>query len=335
MDHTITEHDHNQRVDRFCRKYFKSYPEIKLGDIFSRIRKWAIKVNNKKTKEHYRLQSGDKITRDESITTEKKASDATETKAKKISKINVSSVKKMIIYEDTYRLVFNKPAGIVMHPWEKHNNDLTMHDIMQAYLKQTDWAQRTGTFSPQFCFRLDKDTSWILIAAKTYDALQQLNKLIKTRKVAKIYQTILTWTIKQTTLTINQPLYTWFDKKFGKWKTFVNHELWKEAVSIFNLDESLEHAILWTINLCTVTIKTWRMHQIRVHAQYIWHPVLGDTMYGNPALNRIASKKYWITRQLLHSQSYWFFDTLNNKHMHFTAPTPDIFLSLMQQWNNV
>jgi 23S rRNA pseudouridine955/2504/2580 synthase len=334
MHHTISEHDHNQRVDRFCRKYFKSYPEIKLGDIFSRIRKWAIKVNNKKTKEDYRLQCGDIIGRDENITTEKKAADATQTKAKKITSIDLTAIRTMIVYEDDYWLVFNKPVDMVMHPGEKHNTDLTMHDMMQAYLRQTWWAQRTETFSPQFCFRLDKDTSGILIAAKTYDALQLLNWLIKARAVEKVYETILIWELTQKR-TVDAPLFTWFDKKFGKGKTFVNHETWKEAHSTFIPQATIDHPLLWPVTACTVLIKTWRMHQIRVHAQHIWHPVLWDTMYGNPALNRIASKKLWIIRQLLHSQSYCFYDTLSHKRMHFKTFTPDSFTTLMHQWNNV
>lgn len=328
MNHTITANDADQRLDRFCRKYFKRHAEIKLWDIFMWIRKWAIKVNWRKRPEKYRLQAWDTVTWDENRNTNKSATDSTATKKQKIAKLAVEDIQKHIVYEDNERLVLDKPAWLVLHPWQKHTNDITMHDMLQSYLKQTNWSERTETFSPQYCFRLDKDTSGILIAAKTYQSLQCLNELIRDRKVSKEYYTILVWSLKKTT-PVDQPLFVWFDKKMWRGKTFVNHEQGKEAYSIFEPIETTIHPILWEITLARVKIKTGRMHQIRVHAAYLWHPVVGDIMYGHPVVNRKATKKLSITRQLLHSHTYWFFDPFQDKQVEFTAWLPSSFTTLL------
>ncbi len=330
MKHIVAANEADQRFDRFCRKYFKNHADITLGDIFSRIRKWAIKVNWRKQKEKYRLQKWDEIVWDDSRETEKSALHSTASKKKKIARLPIEEIQKHIIHEDDQRLVFNKPAWIVLHPWQKHLNDVTMHDMLQSYLKQTNWAVWTETFSPQFCFRLDKDTSWVLIAAKTYQALQHLNTIIRERKVSKQYYTILVWELKKKTI-VDQPLFTWFDKKMWRWKTFVNREpwKWKESLSTYFPEQTVTHKILWPITMTRVIIKTWRMHQIRVHAAYLWNPVVGDIMYGNPVINRKAVKKLAIKRQLLHSHTYWFFDPFHDKQVEFTARLPDSFNELL------
>lgn len=79
---------------------------------------------------------------------------------------------------------------------------------------------------------------------------------------------------------------------------------------------------LGEITLLEVLIKTGRMHQIRVHLAHEGYPVLGDIVYGNPAINRKLHRKYKIPRQLLHCSEYSFRDALQNKQQTFSAPTP-------------
>ncbi len=327
MNIVIWPNEADQRFDRFLRKYYKPHVEIKLGDIFSWIRKGAIKVNGRKAKEEYRLKEKDIITWDEKITTEKSAANMTVSKKQKVASHSLEKIKALLIYEDDNRLVWNKPAGVVVHPGDKHTGDISLHDMMLSYLQQT--GQRVGsvTFKPAFCFRIDKDTSGLIISAKTYEALQWLNEQIRDRKVTKFYRAIVEWIFPKEK-TMDAPLFKWYDSKSWKGKTFINDEKGVEAKTVAKLIQSVQHKDLWPISLLNVQIHTWRMHQIRIHTADAGYPVVGDLTYGNAPLNRIATKKCWITRQLLHSYTYWFFDTFANKEVSWTAPLPDDFTAL-------
>lgn len=80
-------------------------------------------------------------------------------KERKLEKVDIVKLKKQILYEDTNRVVFDKPAGVSMHPGNKHRNDLSMNDYLEKYAE----AHKTETFKPSFGYRLDKDTSGVLI----------------------------------------------------------------------------------------------------------------------------------------------------------------------------
>ena len=327
---TIDESSAWQRLDRYLRKYFKHTPEISLGDIFSRLRKWSIKVNRKKKKQNYRLVEWDVIEWDERIVTNKKAWEATKPKSAKITDTPLADLQAMLLYEDEHRLVRNKPPQILIHPWDKHTTDITLHDLMVSYLKQTDQRNATQTYSPSFCYRLDKDTSWVVISAKTYASLQYLNEQIRERKTNKRYMAVLVGDMSTSndTITVDEPLFVWYNRKTWRSQTFINREKGKESKTDFMLQEVVDHPVLWPISLVHVKIYTWRMHQIRAHAAHIWYPVLWDLTYGIPAINRRASKKMSITRQLLHASTYWFFDIFGDTKRVFDASLPDVFRPL-------
>ena len=115
MQIEIQDDQANQRLDRFLRKYCKPYPEVKLGDIFSRIRKGIVKVNEKKSKEAYRLILGDFVSFDETVLGDKNPSNLIDNKEKKLKNLDPESYKQRIVYEDTDRIGRNKPAGIILH----------------------------------------------------------------------------------------------------------------------------------------------------------------------------------------------------------------------------
>jgi len=131
------------------------------------------------------------ITRDENVLTEKSASNLTVSKKQKVASHSLEKIKSLLIFEDDNRLVWNKPAGLVVHPGDKHTGDISLHDMMLSYLQQTSQRTASHTFKPAFCFRIDKDTSGLIISAKTYEALQWLNEQIRDRKVTKYYRAIV------------------------------------------------------------------------------------------------------------------------------------------------
>ncbi len=323
---TITENESGQRLDRFLRKRCRDQHDILLSDIYAWIRKWACRINWKKAKENYRLVTGDTLSRHE-WKSEQSVQDLRAPKKQKIKSYDLQKIKQMIVFEDDNRIVRNKPAGVVTHPGKDHATDMSLHDIMQSYLMQTAQKTTSSTFNPSFCFRLDKDTSWIIISAKTYDALQWLNEQIRERKVNKSYLCIVAGKTPQS-LRMEWTLQKGYDRDFGVAKMEITKGEWKESLTTAKTITQINHKTVGRLSLLDVTLHTWRMHQIRIHLSDAGFPVVGDLMYGNPVVNRLA-KKEKVLRQLLHSTTYSFWDPFTTRQQSFTAPYPEDFSYLI------
>lgn len=317
----VNETNANQRFDRLLRKRCKSYPEVRLSDIYSRIRKGDIKINGKKTKEEYRVQIGDEIVIKEDLLGKKDPSLLISSKEKKIKKLSKEDIQPMIIYEDNYWIAFNKPAGVVLHESNKHRNDLSMNDYLDTYTAEL----KQWTFKPAFWYRLDKDTSGVLIGAKTYEALQYLNQIIREREIDKSYLTIVSGNPPKK-FTINKSIEKSYNSKFDRAQMVLNAKGMDSKTECETL-KIIHHPELWQIALLKVKLHTGRMHQIRIHLASEWYPVIGDLIYGNPAINRKANKLLHINRQLLHCYRYSFID-FEGSPISITAPVPSDLATL-------
>ena len=330
MDIKIGVQEADQRLDKFLRKYFKQYPEIKLGDIFAWIRKGVIKVNGKKQKPEYRLQLDDQVQISESIANlVKKPSQILINKEQKSHNLTLKELKKQILFEDDNWIFWNKPAWVVVHPGNKHLSDLTLNDYLHAYLKLTSQRPKSTTFTPSFGFRLDKDTSWVIVGAKNYEALKYLNKLIRQRQTQKQYLAIVSWKLDKN-LMIDEPLFRGFNKKYWRAQMFVNEQKWVKAKTQIEPIKTIKHPILGPISLVKAILHTGRMHQIRVHLASQGLPILWDMLYGNKDINQILAKKLKITRQLLHSHKYWFWDKFGKQNICIQSPIPEEFEKVMK-----
>lgn len=315
----------NQRFDRYLRKHFKQYPDIKLSDIYSRIRKWTILINNKRVKEDYRLLLWDEIKFNNIDKWEKKPKVLISPKEKKIKELNFDAIKKFIIYEDHNRLVFDKPAWMVVHPWNKYN-ELCMNDYIEKYCKLIWLEEIDETFKPSFGYRLDKDTSGVLIWAKNFKALQYLNEVIRNREINKEYMTIVSWEMPKT-LMVEKNLEKVFDKKFGSSHMKISENGLYSKSEFWN-EKTIKNSILWSISLVRVKLYTGRMHQIRIHLASEWFGIIGDITYWNPVLNRKTYKQLKINRQMLHCSKYSF-KNLDGKKISFESKLPDDFKRLV------
>lgn len=328
MEIKIWDNEQEQRFDRFMRKFFRKNQKIKLTDIYSWIRKWFIKVNWRKKQENYKLQLWDIVYINQSEINSSDVLDTFLTKEEKKINVDLSSIKKQILFEDSNWIFWNKPVWLVVHPWNKHTDDLSLNDYLEEYIKQTDKnLLKSDTFKPSFWFRIDKDTSWIIVWAKNYDALKYLNELIRLRKTDKEYLAIVKWKFPKTK-TIDEPLFKWFNAKFQRAQTFVNEEKGKEAVTQARVVDVRSVESIWAVSLVAVKILTWRMHQIRVHMAHIWYPIIWDMQYWDEFTNKIAESKFKITRQLLHSSKYSFYDVFKKKEISVQAPLPQDFKKL-------
>ena len=324
MQITITADQANQRCDRFLRKFCKLYPQVRLSDIYSWIRKGDVRVNGKRTKEEARLLEGDLLEFPDHCLGKKDPKLALSQKEKKFQKLDPELVKSRILYEDEQRLVFNKPAGIVLHPSNKHRNDLCMNDYLERYCEKTEvQTEESQTFKPSFWYRLDKDTSGVLIAAKTYEALQYINQVIRERGISKYYQTLVAGKFPQH-LVIDKAIEKTYNAKFARAQMQLNESDGLDSKTECRLLKTMQHAELGTISLVKVKLYSGRMHQIRIHLASENFPVLGDLIYGKPVLNRIIYKSLHIQRQLLHCWRYEF-KNLDGKLIAFEAPLPQEF----------
>ncbi|MCX6825171.1 MAG: RluA family pseudouridine synthase [candidate division SR1 bacterium] len=315
----------DQRFDRFLRKWFKKYPQVRLADIYSVIRRGLVKVNNKKVKEQYRLKVGDSVQIHETVKLgAEDLSAITSQKDRKLEKVDIKKVKQQVLYEDGHRIVFDKLPGIPMHPGNKHRNDLCMNDYLDKYAEE----YKTSTFKPSFGYRLDRDTSGVLIAAKSYEALQYINSIIRERDIDKYYLALVVGKF-QKHLIIKKPLTKTYNKESDRSQVRVDYDEGLEATTECWLERFIQHPLLGPISLLKVKIHTGRMHQIRVHVSSEGFPVLGDVVYGNPGANRILYKSLGINRQLLHCRKYSFLDPFQNDQVTFEAPVPADFKKVL------
>ncbi len=316
----IDSSNHDQRFDRFLRKYFKMQPGIALADIYRGIRNKEITVNGKKAKEDYRIRNKD-IIKIEDVFFEGKNADK-KPSVKKSLPIDVDYVKSLILFEDNNWLVFNKPTGISIHPSDNEHKQRSMHDLLRAYIP-SKWE----TFNASFGYRLDKETSWVLIAGKTYDSLQYINEIIRNRQIQKEYLAIVVGRFPKQ-LSMHKPLKKIFSSKFQRGKTIISDSEdieSKESTTHCELEKVFQHQILWPISLVKVHIETGRMHQIRVHLADAWFPVLGDMLYGHPRINRILMEKVKMKNIFLHCWKYIFWDNFSENTVCFEAPIPKHF----------
>lgn len=331
MEITIDSQSANQRFDRFLRKYCKQYPDVSLTEIYKGIRKWFIKINAKKAKENSMLKEWDVVLIKDMFELWKHNPNAAKSiKDRQKEHIDWRKIRKRIIDETPDRLVRNKPAGIVMHESAQHYKDLCMHDYLDEYLIKIDKTYKPGsneTFKPSFGYRLDKDTSWVLIAAKTYNALQYINKIIRDRKIDKFYMTIVAWDFPQT-FESNKALEKTYNQTTDKAEVKVSENRGKDSLTQARCHTTRKHPELGTISLVKVKIGTGRMHQIRVHLADAGYPILGDTLYGNQVINRKLSKECKIQRQLLHCWNYSFHDEINKTTRSREAQLPEEFIQI-------
>jgi 23S rRNA pseudouridine1911/1915/1917 synthase len=232
-----------------------------------------------------------------------------------------------VICEDDDIIVINKHPGLVVHPAPGHFDDTLVNALVGRHIKAEDFR-----FTPErlgVVHRLDKDTSGVMVVAKSEKMRLALSALFKKKEVKKIYNCLVHGSIER-----EGRLATMIDRDERDRKKFKAKSMGgKEAQTIFKPLESF-----YNCTLLEVRILTGRTHQIRVHMNYMKHEVLGDAMYGD------RNKDYQLTeylgydrksaadlmhRQMLHAKELEFINPVSGKKMNFTAPLPGDFEKLL------
>jgi 23S rRNA pseudouridine1911/1915/1917 synthase len=212
-------------------------------------------------------------------------------------------------------VVLNKPPGLVVHPAPGNYTGTLVNALLYHYGGLP--SSGPGLYGSEveragLVHRLDKDTSGVMVVARTYEALRSLSAQFKSRTVQKKYVALVAGVIKKGSGTIEAGLGR--HVKDRKKMSVYTHKP-REAKSIFKVKERLK-----TATLVEVEIKTGRTHQIRVHLSHIGHPVLGDKVYGGAKVAKIGDIP--VERQMLHAESLSLLHPVTGHPMTFIAPPP-------------
>ena len=270
------------------------------------IKEKSITVNGNPSKPSYKLRDKDQV---EVIVPEPKPSHA-----------QPEEIPLNVLYEDDVLVVINKPAGMVTHP-AVGNHSGTLVNAILAHC--TDLSGIGGVQRPGIVHRLDKDTSGVLVVAKTDFAHQSLAGQFKEHRVKKIYFALICGIPAQDDGTIIAPIGRSIRNRK---KMAVTNIRSREAITHFKVIERYD-----SLSFVEVMPETGRTHQIRVHLAHIGHPVVGDQVYGGGrkrAINEAHSSEVKrmiaeLNRQALHAHLLGFLHPSTEEYVEFIAPIPE------------
>jgi len=295
---TFIAEESNIRIDKYIQ--IENMPRSQVQKL---IDEGNVTVNGKVVKTSYKLKSGDEIT--------VVVPDPVELDVK------AENIPLDIVFEDEHMLVINKPQGMVVHP-AAGNYEGTLVNALLYHCKGS-LSGINGVLRPGIVHRIDKDTSGLLLVAKTNEAHLSLSEQIKNKTAYRHYICITTGHILQKKGIINAPIGRHPTSRLKMAVTPTNS---KEAITHFEVLEYLNNATYVALKL-----ETGRTHQIRVHMQYIGHPIVGDPLY----LNKNA---YNLKGQALHAERISFNHPKTNERMEFYAPPPKYFTELLEKLRN-
>jgi 23S rRNA pseudouridine1911/1915/1917 synthase len=215
-----------------------------------------------------------------------------------------------ILYEDEALLVVNKPPGLVVHPGAGRPSGTLVH----ALLAHCDRLPGIGGVErPGIVHRLDRDTSGVMVVAKTEDAHRALSQDFKSRRVQKRYLALVHGEMTQPVGAIEAPI--------GRRE----HDRQRMGVREGGRDARTRYRVIRRMpgrTLVELLPETGRTHQLRVHLAHVGHPVVGDLTYGGRRERRAGGRQGAVERQMLHAWRLGFHHPVRGLWMEFTAPVP-------------
>lgn len=299
----VVSEDHaGERLDQALAKLMPDYSRTQIQDW---IETGAILVDGKTTKGKTRLKGGEAI----EVNAVQKPQPAWEAQA----------IDLPIVYEDEALIVINKPIGLVVHPGAG-NSDSTLLNALLHHAPEVKDLPRAGILH-----RLDKDTSGLMVVAKTAKALKELSHQLKKREIQREYQAIVYGTMISGG-TVDAPI----ERHHMQRKRMAVSETGKPSVTHYRIAEKYRaHTRL------KLQLETGRTHQIRVHMAHIRHPIVGDPVYGgrvqltkgmSPSLIELLRR---FRRQALHAFGLGFTHPTTGEWMRFEIELPDDMKQLM------
>ncbi|MBI1194317.1 MAG: 23S rRNA pseudouridine(1911/1915/1917) synthase RluD [Gammaproteobacteria bacterium] len=291
------------RLDQALSQLFPEYSRARLQSWIGRD---LVRVNGAQRRQRDRVQGGEHIEIDAVLETE-------ETAAAEDIPLN-------IVYEDEALLVLDKPVGLVVHPGAG-NRQGTMLNALLHHVPTLETVPRAGIIH-----RIDKDTSGLLVVAKTLEAHTDLVDQLQQRLFHRVYQTVV-WGVLPAGGEVDAPIGRHPQQRTRMAVT----QGGREAITHYRVIERFRgHSLL------SVRLETGRTHQIRVHMTHINHPIVGDPVYGGRlripkgATEALREQLAAFRRQALHAAELGLTHPLTGEEMLWQSPLPEDMRSLIE-----
>ena len=286
------------RIDKYLTEVLES-GEYSRSYIQKLIKDEGVKVNGLIIKSNYRVAPGDRI---ELVIPEPALPD-----------IPAEDIPIEILYEDEDYLIVNKPKGMVVHPAPGHYSGTLVNALL--YHCRDHLSEINGVLRPGIVHRIDKDTTGTLIVCKNNKSHEALAVQLKDHSITRVYRGIVNGVIKEDEGVIDAPI--------GRHRT----DRKKMAICDTGRRAVTHYKVLKRFRQYTYAefrLETGRTHQIRVHMASIYHPLLGDEIYG-PAKCPVKG----LTGQTLHAMTIGFKHPVRGEYVEYTADIPEYFKKLL------
>lgn len=308
------------RIDKFLHNRIEG---ISRNKIQNAAKDGQVFVNGNPVKSNYKIQAGDEI----KIMVSSPAMEY---------KLEAEEIPIEIVYEDDHLAVVNKPAGLVVHPGSGNYTGTLVNGLLHHF---DDLAIKEDKTRPGLVHRIDKNTSGLLVIAKTEKALTHLTEQFFNKTTKRKYYALVWGELPEETGTIDVPIAR--DLRFRKKMAAFPEEddIGKPAVTHYKVLERFGYTTLIECEL-----ETGRTHQIRVHMKYLNNPLFNDDTYGGDRIVKgtIYSKyKQFVEncfqlmpRQALHAKSLGFVHPETGEEMYFDSELPEDFQAVLEKWRN-
>lgn len=308
------------RIDKFL---YERLPNASRSKIQGAVKLGFVLVNEQQVKPNYKIRPNDKIV----ISLPEPPRD---------NEVVPEDIPLNIVYEDDHLLIVNKPAGMVVHPAFQNWSGTLVNALAYHFTQLPEMTDNEGR--PGLVHRIDKDTSGLLVIAKTENAMAGLAKQFFDHSIERTYWALIWGEPKEPKGTINVHVgRSLKDRKLTV--AFPDGDFGRHAITHYEVLKELRY-----ISLAKCNLETGRTHQIRAHMKYIGHPLFGDTTYGgNRVLKGTQFSKYKsfvencfkiMPRQALHAKSLGFIHPITKKYMQFDSDLPKDFLEVLEKWEN-
>jgi 23S rRNA pseudouridine1911/1915/1917 synthase len=308
------------RIDKFLMARLPNATRTKVQD---GIHEEFVKVNDLPVKPNYRVRPGDVVT-------------VLFPEPPRDTEVIPENIPLNIVYEDDHLLIINKPAGMVVHPAYQNWSGTVVNALAYHFKQLPQMAGNEGR--PGLVHRIDKDTSGLLVIAKTERALTHLAKQFFNHTIQRTYWAMV-WGVPD-------PAEGTIDVNVGRGLkdrritvAFPEGEYGRRAITHYKLLQDLRY-----VSVVECRLETGRTHQIRAHMKHIGHTLFNDATYGgDQVLKGTVFSKYKqfvdncfqvIPRQALHAKTLGFTHPVTNEKMEFDSELPDDFRNAIAKWEH-
>lgn len=308
------------RIDKFL---FERLQNASRSKIQGAVKLGFVLVNDQPVKSNYKVRPNDEIV-------------ISLPEPPRSTEVLPENIPLNIVFEDDHLLIVNKPAGMVVHPAFQNWSGTLVNALVHHFEQLPEMENNEGR--PGLVHRIDKDTSGLLVIAKTETAMSGLAKQFFDHSIERTYWGLIWGEPKEQKGTINVNVgRSLKDRRLTV--AFPDGDFGRHAITHYEVMKELRY-----ISLVKCNLETGRTHQIRAHMKYIGHPLFGDTTYGgNRVLKGTQFSKYKtfvencfkiMPRQALHAKSLGFIHPITKKRMQFDSDLPQDFLEVLEKWEH-